>query len=50
MGEMTRAYKITVRCLEGKRPLGRYRRRWENTMRMDLGEIGCEDLDWNHLA
>jgi hypothetical protein len=36
---MRNAYKILVRKLEGKRPLGRPRRRWENNIKMDLGEI-----------
>jgi hypothetical protein len=35
---------------EGKRPLGRPRRRWEDGIRMDLREIGLEDVDWNRLA
>jgi hypothetical protein len=35
---------------EGKRPLGRPRRRWENTIKMDLQEVGCGDMDWIELA
>jgi hypothetical protein len=35
---------------EGRRPLGRPRRRWENNIKMDLGEIGFADVDWIHLA
>jgi hypothetical protein len=35
---------------EGRRPLGRSRRRWEDNIRMDLTEIGCEGVDWVHLA
>jgi hypothetical protein len=35
---------------EGKRPLGRSRRRWEDNIRMDLREIGWEGVDWKHLA
>jgi hypothetical protein len=35
---------------EGKRPLGRPRRRWEENIRMNLGEIGWEGVDWMHLA
>jgi hypothetical protein len=31
---------------EGKRPLGRPRRRWKNNIRMDLQEVGCEGVDW----
>jgi len=35
---------------EGKRPLGRPRRRWEDNIRKDLKEIGWEVVDWMHLA
>jgi hypothetical protein len=35
---------------EGKRPLGRPRRRWENNIRMDLKEIGWGGMDWIDLA
>jgi hypothetical protein len=35
---------------EGKRPLGRPRRRWEDNIKMDLGKIGFGDVDWIHLA
>jgi hypothetical protein len=35
---------------DGKRPLGRPRGRWEDIIRMDLGEIGWEVADWMHLA
>jgi hypothetical protein len=35
---------------EGKRPLGRPRQRWVNNIRMDLGEIGCGDVDWIGVA
>ena len=31
---------------EGKRPLGKPRRRWENNIKMDLQEVGCGDMDW----
>jgi hypothetical protein len=34
----------------GNRPLGRPRRRWADNIRMDLGEVGCSDLDWIDLA
>jgi hypothetical protein len=36
--------------LEGRRPLGRPRRRWEDNIKMDLREIGFGDVDWTHLA
>jgi hypothetical protein len=35
---------------EGRRPLGRPRRRWEDNIKMDLAEIGFGDVDWIHLA
>jgi hypothetical protein len=35
---------------EGKRPLGTPRRRWEDTIRQDLREIGWDGMDWTHLA
>jgi hypothetical protein len=40
MGEERKVCKVLVGKPEGKRPLGRPRRRWENGIRMDLGEIG----------
>jgi hypothetical protein len=40
MGEEGKVYKVLVGKPEGKRPLGRPRRRWENGIRMDLREIG----------
>jgi hypothetical protein len=41
MGEKRIAYRILVGNPEGKRPLGRPRRRWVNDIKMDLREIGC---------
>ena len=35
---------------EGRRPLGRPRRRWEDNIRMDLRELGCGCVDWMELA
>jgi hypothetical protein len=35
---------------EGRRPLGRPRRRWEDNIKMDLSEIGFGDVDWINLA
>jgi hypothetical protein len=35
---------------EGKRPLGRPRRRWECNIRMDLQEVGCGGMEWIGLA
>jgi hypothetical protein len=50
MGEIRGAYNILVVRPEGRRPLGRPRRRWEDNMKMDLGEKGFGDVDWIHLA
>jgi hypothetical protein len=36
--------------LEGKRSLRRPRQRWEDSIRLDLRETGCEVVDWMHLA
>jgi hypothetical protein len=45
MGEKRNAYKLLVGKPEGKRPLGRPRRRWVDNIRMDLGEVGWSDVD-----
>jgi hypothetical protein len=50
MGEEKKVYKILVGKPEGKRPLGRPWRRWEDGIRMDLKEIGLGDVDWIRLA
>jgi len=41
MGEGRCVYRVLVRKPEGKRPLGRTRRRWEDNIKMDLQEVGC---------
>jgi hypothetical protein len=50
MGEMRNAHKVLVGKPEGKWSLGRPRRRCEDNIRMHLGGIGCEGVDWMHLA
>jgi hypothetical protein len=50
MGEKRNAYRLLVGKPEGKRPLGRPRRTWVDTIRMDLGEVGWGDVDWIGLA
>jgi hypothetical protein len=43
-------YRVLLGKPEGKRPLGRPRRRWEDNIRMDLQGVGWEDMDWIQLA
>jgi hypothetical protein len=50
MGEERKVYKVLVGKPEGKRPLGRLRRRWEDGIRMDLMEIGLGGVYWIRLA
>jgi hypothetical protein len=50
MGETRSAYRILVGKPEGKRPLGRPRRRWVNNMKMALREIGWDGTDWIDLT
>jgi hypothetical protein len=50
MVEKRKVYKVLVGKPEGKRPLGRPRRRWEDGTRMDLREIGFGGVDWIRLA
>ena len=49
MGEERGVYRVLVKP-EGRRPLGRPRRRWVNNIRMDLQEVGCGYMDWIGLA
>jgi len=50
MGEERVLYRVLVRKPEGKRPLGRPRRRWVDNIRMDLQDMGCGYMDWIGLA
>ena len=50
MGEESGMYRISVGKPEGKRPLGRPRRKWEDNIRMDFQEVGCGYMDWIRLA
>jgi hypothetical protein len=50
MGEKRNVYRLLVGKPEGKRPLGRPRRRWMNNIKMDLLEIGLNGVDWIGLA
>ena len=50
MGEERGVYRVLVGKPEGKRPLGRPRRRWGDNIRIDLQEVGCEFMDWIGLV
>ena len=50
MGERRGVYRVLVGKPEGKRPLGRPRRRWDDNIKMDLEEVGCGGMDWIELA
>jgi hypothetical protein len=50
MGEERNVYRVLMGKPEGKRPLGRPRRRWEDGSRMDLREIGWRSVDWVQVA
>jgi hypothetical protein len=50
LGEERGVDRVLVGKLEGKRPLGRPRRRWEDNIRMDHQEVGCGGMDWIGLA
>jgi hypothetical protein len=50
MGEERKVYMVLVGKPEGKRPLGRPRRRWEDRIRIDLRETGLGGVDWVRLA
>jgi hypothetical protein len=50
MGEGRGVYRFLVGKPEGKRPLGRPRRRWEDNIKMDLREINIDGANWIQLA
>jgi hypothetical protein len=49
-GEKRNVYRLLVGKPEGKRPLGRPRRRWVDNIRMDLGEVGWDGMMWTGLV
>jgi hypothetical protein len=49
-GERRGAYRVLVGKPEGRRPLGRPRRRWEDNIKTDLGEVGWGCVDWIGLT
>ena len=50
MGEKRGVYRVLGGRHEGKRPLARPRRRWEDNIKMDFQGVGCEGVDWIGLA
>jgi hypothetical protein len=50
MGKDRVVYRVLVRKPEGKRPLGRPRRRWKDNIKMELQEVGAGREDWMELA
>jgi hypothetical protein len=50
MGEMRDVDRVLVEKSEGKRPLGRPGRRWEDSIMMDLQDVECEGMDWMELV
>jgi hypothetical protein len=50
IGEGRGVYRVLVGTPEGKRPLGRPRRRWEDNIKTDLREIGIDGANWIQLA
>jgi len=50
MGEERGVYRVLVGKPEGRRPLGRTRRRWVDNIRMDLQEVGYGNMDWIGLV
>jgi len=50
VGERRGVYRVLVGKPEGKRTLGRPMNKWEENMKMDLQEVGCEGMDWIKLV
>ena len=50
LGERRGVYRVLVGKPEGKRPLGRSRRRWEDNIKADLQKVGCGGMNWIELA
>jgi hypothetical protein len=50
MGEGRDVYRVLVGKPEGKRPLGKARHKWEDNIKMDLQDVGCEGMDWIELV
>jgi hypothetical protein len=50
MGNRRGVFRVSAGKPEGKRPLGRPRREWEDNIQLDLQEVGCGVMDWKELA
>jgi hypothetical protein len=50
MGEKRNSYRILVGKPEGRRPLGKLRHRWVDSIKIDVREVGWDDVDWVNLA
>jgi len=50
MGERKGVYRVLAGKPEGKRSLGRTRRRWQDNIKIDLQKVGCGVMDWIELA
>jgi hypothetical protein len=50
MGKGRCVYRVLVGSPEGKRPLGRPRRKWDDNIKMDLRDIGIDGTNWIRLA
>jgi hypothetical protein len=50
MGEGRGMYRVLVGKPKGTKPLGIFRHRWEDNIKMDLQEVGCGGMDWIELA
>ena len=50
LGERRRVYRVLVGKSEGKRPLWRPRRRWDDNIKMDLQKVWCDSMGWIELA
>jgi hypothetical protein len=49
MGGRRGAHRVLMGKTEGKKPLGRPRRRWEDNIKMDLQKVGCGGMEWINL-
>jgi hypothetical protein len=50
LGQVRGVHSVLLRRHEGKRPLGRPRRRWDDNIKMDLRDIGIDEANWIQLA